>query len=79
MELGTLEMILIAAAPTISAVCTIIGGIIALIRSNKNTREENAKNIAKQTAKITKVYDDIAVIKAKTESIEKFLIEKEKK
>jgi hypothetical protein len=78
-ELGTLEVILIAAAPTISAVCTILGGIIALIKSNKSNRLKTKQDIDQQTAKITKVYDDIAIIKAKTESIEKYLIEKEQR
>lgn len=74
-EIDTISLVLIAMAPAISAICTILAGIFALIKSTKAMKNNTQTQIDKATQKLEKAYNDIAVIKAKIESVEKRLNE----
>ena len=74
-DLNSLTTILLATAPAISAIITIIGGFIAVTKQAKNKvsqTEEEYKKKATQTQK------DISLIKSKLASIENILSNKEK-
>jgi len=74
-EIDTISLILIASAPTISAICTILAGIFAVIKSTKTMKINTQRQLDEATQKLEKAYNNIAVIKAKAESIEKRLNE----
>lgn len=74
-DLNSLTTILLATAPAISAIITIIGGFIAVTKQAKNKvsqTEEEYKKKATQTQK------DISLIKSKIASIENILSDKER-
>lgn len=69
-DLSTVATILVAVAPALSAIITIIGGIIAISKKAKNTIDLTKLNAE---AKITQQAKDIALIKSKLTSIENYL------
>ena len=74
-DLNSLTTILLATAPAISAIISIIGGFIAVTKQAKNKvsqTEEEYKKKATQTQK------DISLIKSKIASIENTLSDKER-
>lgn len=74
-DLNSLTTILLATAPAVSAIITIIGGFIAVTKQAKNKvsqTEEEYKKKATQTQK------DISLIKSKIASIENILSDKER-
>ena len=74
-DLNSLTTILLATAPAISAIITIIGGFIAVTKQAKtkvSQTEEEYKKKATQTQK------DISLIKSKIASIENILSDKER-
>lgn len=84
MSVETIKEILVMVAPSISAVLTILGGIIYIVRnskkSTKKTLEKAAEVVENVSTKQAKEAKDIALIKTKIESIENYLLnEKEKK
>lgn len=78
MSLDTVTIILIAVAPAVTAAATIIGGIIKIISMFKKEEEKRLAELERKTAKMEKSFDDIAILKTKTESIEKHLLNKKK-
>lgn len=80
MDLNTIKDILILVAPSFSASTTIFGCMIFLLKKLKKNSKENDQKLIDSQNKLKKAYDDIAKIKAKTESIENAIIEiKEKR
>ena len=80
MSLDTVTTILVAVAPAVTAAVTIIGGIIKIKSMFKKEETKRLAELEKKTAKMEKSFDDIAILKTKTESIEKYLLnEKERK
>ena len=80
MSLDTVTTILVAVAPAVTAAATIIGGIIKIKNMFKKEEAKRLTELEKKTAKMEKSFDDIAILKTKTESIEKHLLnEKERK
>lgn len=79
MDLTTVETILIAIAPSVSAILTMIGGIVFMFRKIKATVTASDLKVQKSESKLEKAYKDIAIIKAKCESMEKTLIEQKEK
>lgn len=80
MSLDTVTTILVAVAPAVTAAATIIGGIIKIKSMFKKEETKRLAELEKKTAKMEKSFDDIAILKTKTESIEKHLLsEKERK
>lgn len=80
MDLTTLQTILVAVAPSVSAIVTMFGGIIYTVRKIKALSKSSDQRLLESETKLQKAYKDIAIIKAKCESMEKTIIEmKEKK
>lgn len=79
MNLDIWTTVLVAIVPSFAAMCTIIGAIIKIINLIKQLKKESDEKLDKSNAKMLKAYDNIAKINAKISSIEKHLLEKEKK
>lgn len=79
MDLTTLQAILIAVAPSVSAIVTMFGGIIYTVRKIKAMSKSSDKKLLESETKLQKAYKDIAIIKAKCESMEKMMIEEKEK
>lgn len=79
MNLDIWTTVLVAIVPAFTAMCTIIGAIIKIINLIKQLKKESNEELDKANAKMLKAYDNIAKINAKISSIEKHLLEKEKK
>lgn len=74
MTLDTITTLLVAIAPALSAILTVVGGLIAITRKSKeriSRAEEDANRKVAQTQR------DIAIIKSKLTSIEHILSERE--
>ena len=80
MDVNVIKEILVSVVPAFSASSTIIGCMLFLLRKIKHQAQESDKRLLESQTRLKKAYDDIAKIKAKTESMEKYLMEiKEKK
>lgn len=79
MDLTTFETILVAVAPALSSVLTIIACVINMAIKFKKIVKNSDEKVAEANAKVQKAYKDIAIIKAKCESMEKVLKDKEQK
>lgn len=79
MDLTTLQTVLIAIAPSVSAILTMIGGIIFTVGKIKAFSKDSDKKLVESETKLQKAYKDIAIIKAKCESMEKMMIEEKEK
>lgn len=78
--MDTLSTILIAIAPSLSAIITVIAGVIKNSMMVKKVNENTEIIVTNATKKLEQAYKDIAVLKSKIASIEKIMIaEKEKK
>lgn len=74
MSLDTVTIVLVVVAPAVTAAATIIGGIIKIKSMFKKEEQKRLAKLEKKTAKMEKSFDDIAILKTKTESIEKYLL-----
>lgn len=74
-DLDTFTTLLIAIAPAVSSILTVIGGFIAISKkaSNKISKTEEEAN-----RKVSQTQRDISVIKSKLSSIETYLQDKER-
>lgn len=80
MDLTVLETTLVAIAPAFASVLTILGSLINIKRQIKKLKTESNEDLVKAESKLAKAYNDIAIMKAKLESLEKIAIKyKEKK
>lgn len=78
-NLDTLTTILIALAPTITAIASIVTGIAYIVKIFKKVKIDVAENVGTVKAKTEKSSEDIALIKTKITSIEKHLLEEKNK
>ena len=78
-NLDTLTTILIALAPTITAIASLVTGIAYIVKLFKNVKIVVAENVGKVKDKTEKSSEDIALIKTKIASIEKYLLEEKNK
>lgn len=78
MDLNTTTTLLLALAPAISAILTILGGLFAIVKHFKKIISKKDKDLEISNNKLAKAYDDIAIMKTKIASIEKHLSKKEK-
>lgn len=76
MDISKVAEILIMIAPAISAVLTIIGCCVAIFAKLKSIVKNKDKEIDNANQKLQKAYGDIATLKTKIVSIEKYLVEK---
>ena len=79
MELTTLSTILVAVAPAISAVLTILVSALKVCSTIKKIKKESDNKLLESNARLEKAYDNIAIMQSKLASIEKYLVEKEDK
>lgn len=79
MELTTLSTILVAVAPAISAVLTILVSALKVCSTIKKIKKESDNKLLESNARLEKAYDNIAIMQTKLASIEKYLVEKEDK
>lgn len=75
MELNTWTTVLIAIAPAISAIITILAGLLKISNIIKKLNRNHNEQEKKANAKLIKNCDDIAKINARLTSIEKYLLE----
>ena len=76
MNIETIAQVLIMVAPALSAIATIIGGVVWFAKNAKKTTEKTVSSIKDKQMQEAK---DIATIKSKIASIEKYLINKKEK
>lgn len=79
MELTTLSTILVAVAPAISAVLTILVSALKVCSTIRKIKKESDNKLLESNARLEKAYDNIAIMQTKLASIEKYLVEKEDK
>ena len=79
MELEVWATILIACAPAIAAVCTIIGGLVGLVRTLKANNKKQKEELDGALSQLNKAYKDISNMKASLASINQFLLEQKEK
>lgn len=71
--------IMVAVAPAITAVIGIVIGVIRIARMLKSTVKNIEEESKKYNLKQNKSYDDIAILKAKLASIEKYLTDESRR
>lgn len=76
MNIETIAQVLIMVAPALSAIATIIGGVVWFAKNAKKTTEKTVSSIKDKQMQEAK---DIATIKSKIASIEKYLTDKKEK
>ena len=75
MNLETVTTILIAIAPALASIAAIVGGRVKMTAMLKRSNEENTASLEAKTDKMEKAFNDMAVLKTKVESVEKYLLE----
>lgn len=75
MELNTWTTMLVAIVPALSAVLTILAGVLKIANIVKNLNNKHNEQESLTTTKLVKNCDNIAKINARLTSIEKYLIE----
>ena len=75
MNIETVTTILIAITPAFASIAAIVGGIVKITSIFKRISEENAARLEAKTDKMEKVFKDMAILKTKVESVEKYLLE----
>ena len=75
MDLTTLETILVAVAPALSSIITILASVIKISVTAKKQIATAKSETVEANQKVQMVQNDIAIIKAKCESLEKVIIE----
>lgn len=76
MNINTIAQILVMIAPSLSAVATIIGGIIWFAKHAKKSTTKSVDAIKDKQEQEAK---DIAIIKSKITSMEKYLLDKKER
>lgn len=76
MDISKIAEILMLVSPAISASLTIVGCCVFILRKLKGIIKNKDKEIDTANKKLEKAYNDIATLKTKIVSIEKYLVEK---
>ena len=79
MDLETWTTVLIAVAPALAAVCTLIGGFVGLFKTLKANNAKQKEELNAALERLNKAYKDIANMKAQLASINEYLIEQKEK
>lgn len=79
MDMNTFIEILKISAPAISSAITVVAGFVALIKSIKTIKIQSADDRKATSETLLKLEKKISETNTKVKSIEKYLIEKEKK
>ena len=75
MNLETVTTILIAIAPALASIAAIVCGIVKMTAMLRRSNEENTASLEAKTDKMEKAFKDMAILKTKVESVEKYLLE----
>ena len=75
MNIETVTTILIAIAPALASIAAIVGGIVKMAAMLKKSNEENTASLEAKTDKMEKAFKEMAILKTKIESVEKYLLE----
>lgn len=75
MNIETVTTILIAIAPALASIAAIVGGIVKMTAMLRRSNEENTASLEAKTDKMEKAFKDMAILKTKVESVEKYLLE----
>lgn len=76
MDISKIAELLMLISPSISASLTIVGCCIFIFRKLKKIIKNKDNEIDTANKKLEKAYNDIATLKTKIVSIEKYLVEK---
>ena len=76
MDISNIANILIQVVPSVSACLTILGCCMAIFIKFKKLVKRKDSEIETANQRLIKAYSDIAVLKSKITSIEKYLLDK---
>lgn len=78
-DLETYSTVLIALAPALTAIISIIVGVVKMVKEIRAAKRENQNENKKLTDSLKKTVEDIGVIKSRMTEIEKAIVEEKKK
>ena len=78
-DLETYSTVLIALAPALTAIISIIVGVVKMVKEIRTAKKENQNENKKLTDSLKKTVEDIGVIKSRMTEIEKAIVEERKK
>lgn len=78
-DLETYTTVLIALAPALTAIVSIIVGVVKMVKEIRAAKKENQNENKKLTDSLKKTVEDIGVIKSRMTEIEKAIVEEKKK
>lgn len=78
-NLETYTTVLIALAPALTAIISIIVGVVKMVKEIRAAKRENQNENKKLTDSLKKTVEDIGVIKSRMTEIEKAIVEEKKK
>lgn len=78
-DLETYSTVLIALAPALTAIISIIVGVVKMVKEIRAAKKENQNENKKLTDSLKKTVEDIGVIKSRMTEIEKAIVEEKKK
>ena len=78
-DLETYSTVLIALAPALTAIISIIVGVVKMVKEIRAAKRENQNENKKLTDSLKKTVEDIGVIKSRMTEIEKAIVEERKK
>ena len=78
-DLETYTTVLIALAPALTAIISIIVGVVKMVKEIRAAKRENQNENKKLTDSLKKTVEDIGVIKSRMTEIEKAIVEEKKK
>ena len=75
MDFNAWTALLIAMAPSIAAICTIVVGVVSVFKAFKKEKAQQQEELNAALSKLNKAYKDIANMKAQLASINQYLID----
>ena len=79
MNIETYATVLLAIAPAVAAIITVIGGFLSLIKSIKAIKNDNNETVKKSVAKLEQVEKKLNTINSKLATVEQYLLEEQEK
>ena len=71
--------IMIVVVPVLTTAFTVLGGVIKIISLVNKMKVDTTNELTQRTSKMSKSFDDIAILRAKIESMEKVMLEQQPK
>ena len=79
MDMNTFLEVIKVVAPVLASALTVLGGLVALVRSIKSIKSENEADRKLNAERLSNLEKKINETHTKVKSIEKYLVEKEKR